>query len=278
MKMLTALSFASLAATAVFATACAGRHNAQQTSPDENSDSYESSSASAQSSRLDQMIFSPVASSDPSAAANSVASASEWWPAGCATRSLDATPGIVHVHLNECTGPFGLVHWTGDIDVTFSAGSAAGTVHISAVSRNMTVNGKAVSWSREGDLTVSGSTRTIVGTGTWTRASVINPDETVVHNANFTVTLDTASKCRTLDGSATTKVGLRELDTTVTGYKVCRNGPDGSDGCPMSGVVTLHFKLVNKTYTITFDGSEQANISNGSASIEYPLVCVAGTK
>jgi hypothetical protein len=276
MKIHTALSLATLAAAAVLAGACAGRHDNQSASPDDNSDGYESSAASAQSSRLDQMIFSPVASNDPSAAANSVASASEWWPAGCATRSLDATPGIVHVHLNECTGPFGLVHWNGDIDITFTAG-AAGAVHASAVSRDMTVNGKAVAWSREGDITVSGSTRTVVGTSTWTRPSTINPDETVVHNSSWTVKIDVSTGCRTADGTASTKVGIREHDTTVSGYTVCRNGPDGSDGCP-TGTVSIHFKLSGKTYTITFDGSEEAKISNGTASIEYPLVCVAGTK
>jgi hypothetical protein len=277
MKILNALSLGSLVACSFLAFGCASKNNSSSSSNDPDSeDSYESAASSAQASRLDQMIISPVSSSDPATAANNLATASNWWPAGCATRTKDATPGVVHVHLSECTGPFGLEHWSGDITVTFSAG-AGGTLHAQAASDNMTVNGKSVVWSREADITISGSMRTVTGNGSWTRESTKFPGLSVVHTSSFTVVIDTtAPECRTLNGTAVTRVGDREVDATATDYKVCRNGPDGSDACP-TGVVTYHHKLSGKTITVTFDGSEQAKISNGTASIEYPLVCVAGT-
>jgi len=267
MKMLSALSLASLVTASFVVFGCAGKNNSSS-GPDDNSDSTESSASSAQSSRLDQMIFSPVASQDPATAANNLATASNWWPAGCATRTKDATPGVVHITLNECTGPFGLAHWSGNIDVTFSAG-AAGALHAQASSRNMTVNGHPVDWSREADITVSGSTKTATGTGSWTRPSTFDPAETVSHVTNFTTIID--SGCRDSSGTATTKVGDREVDATFTDYKVCRNA-DGSDGCP-TGTVVFHHKLSGKTYTVTFDGTNQAKVSGDKGSIEVALVC-----
>lgn len=271
MKIVTALSLGSLVTACSLVFGCAGKNAPAPASgaPDDNSDSAESSASSAQSSRLDQMIFSPVASNDPATAANNLANAAEWWPAGCASRSKDAkTSGLVHIHLNDCTGPFGLVHWSGDIDVVFSAG-AGGALHAQASSNNLTANGSPVVWSREADITVSGTMRTATGTGTWVRKDRFGED--VTHVTDFTTTIDTVSKCRSSTGTATTKVGAREVDATFTDYEVCREA-DGSDGCP-SGMVSFKHKLSGKTITVTFDGSAQAKISNGSASIEYPLVC-----
>jgi hypothetical protein len=236
----------------------------------ETADGNEAEASSAQVSRMEEAIFSPVSATDPAAAASNIASAN-WWPAGCVTRQKDATnPTVVHIHLNDCTGPFGLVHHTGDITVTFSK-NASGGLHAQAASSNMTVNGKPVTYSRDADIVVSGTTRTVTSTGAWTRVNA--KGETVSHTGSYTTDIDTVAKCRTTNGTATTMVGSREVDSTVKDYKICRKA-DGTEGCP-DGTVTHTHAATGRTLTVTFDGSAQATITGPKGgSIEVNLVCI----
>jgi hypothetical protein len=235
----------------------------------ENADSQESSASSSQTSRFDEMLYAPVQAQEPEAAAGSVVAA-QWWPAGCATRSRDATnKAVVHVKLNDCTGPFGLVHHTGEITVTFSK-NADGSLRAQAASSNMTVNGKAVTYSADADITVSGALRTVKFNGAWTRENA--KGDTVSHTRQGTAVIDTAAKCRDVNGTATTRVGNREVDSTVKDYKICRKA-DGTDGCPSGEIVHTH-KGSGKAIKFDFDGSAQAKVTGPKGgSVEVALVC-----
>ena len=238
-------------------------------SSDENGDATEVSASSAQGSRFEEMIAAPITSQDPNVAAASLAAA-QWWPAGCATRSKDPTnPAVAHIHLSDCSGPFGLVHHTGDIIVTFSK-NADGSLHAQAASSNMTVNGRPVTYSRDADITVNGAERTVKANGAWTREN--RKGETVSHTANTTTEIDTTARCRTTNGTAVTKVDEREIDSTIKDYKVCRKA-DGSEGCP-SGVVTHTHKLSGNVVTVTFNGTATAELTGPKGGmVSVPLVC-----
>ena len=253
---------------AALTAACGSKDSTPASASDsDNADGVQAAGSNAQTSRIEEMLYSPVISSDPAEAASSLAAA-QWWPAGCATRAKDATPGVVHISLSNCTGPFGIRQHTGDITVTFSK-NADGSLHAQAASSNMTINGKAVTFSRSADITIAGTTRTVHSTGAWTRDS--GSGETVVHETDLTTVIDTAARCRTSNGTATTKVGLREVDSTIKDYKLCRN-VDGSEGCP-SGEVVHNHKLTGKTLTVDFDGSAQAKVTGPKGSVEVDLVC-----
>ena len=134
------LRIALVSAACLLAAACAKKSEGTI----EAADDTEAIASQTHVSRLDQMLYAPITSSSPTEAASSVAAA-QWWPAGCASRSRDATnPNVVHVHLNDCTGPFGLRHHSGDITIVFSA-NEDGSLHSQADSANMSVNGHAVS-------------------------------------------------------------------------------------------------------------------------------------
>lgn len=256
------------AVCAALSAACGSKEDSSTTAPDSDTqDGLQAVGSSAQTSRIEEMIYAPITSSDPADAASAVAAA-QWWPAGCATRTKDATPGIVHITLTNCTGPFGVKQHTGDITVTFTK-NADGTLHSQAASSNMTINGKPVTFSRSADITISGTTRTVHSTGAWTRDS--GSGETVAHTTDLTTVVDTAARCRTSNGTASTKVGLRGVDSTIRDYKLCRN-MDGSEGCP-SGQVTHVHKLSGKTVTVDFDGSSQAKVTGPKGSVQVQLVC-----
>jgi hypothetical protein len=220
---------------------------------------------------MDQMVLGGVGSQDPSQAATNVAAA-QWWPAGCATRTHDASkPNEVDIHLQDCTGPFGIVHHTGDITVTFSA-SGNGKLHAEAHSSNMTINGNPVTWSSQADITVDAAAKTITidFKGEWNRQNA--KGEPVNHQREGTTVIDVVARCRDTNGTTTTHAGAREVDGTIKDYKVCRKA-DGADGCP-SGEVDHVFKPSGKTITVTFDGSAEAKVTGPKGnSIEVPLVC-----
>ena len=270
MKIVNALPLASVVLASFVAFGCSSKSaTSPSTGSQEGDDSAEANASSAQASRIDQMILGPVSSADPTVAANNVAAATEWWPAGCATRKKDATnPAVVHVTLNDCSGPFGLLHWKGDITITFSK-SASGALHAEAASSDMTVNDKPVTYSRSADITIAGDLRNVVGNGAWTRVNA--KGETVSHTHSFTLAIDVKTGCRTANGSGTARVGVREIDATVTDYKVCRTAT--GDSCPTGTVVYTH-KASGKTLTVKFDGSDRATlVGDKGGSIEVPLIC-----
>lgn len=251
--------------------ACSSKSNAKQAGGNAAAgDDGDAVGSSAQASRIEEMLYSPVTTSDPAAAASSLAAA-QWWPAGCATRSKDpSNPSVVHIHLTSCTGPFGIRSHSGDITVVFSA-TAGGGLHAQATSSDMTINGHPVTFSRDADITVDGTTRTVHSTGAWTRVN--DGGETVSHTGDFVTVLDTAARCRTTNGTGITMVGSREIDASVRDYKLCRKA-DGTEGCP-SGEVTHVRKAKGDTVTIKFDGSAQAAVTGPRGeTVEVELVCL----
>lgn len=267
------LFIAALVVTSTLAVACGAKSTGSSSTADsnasDNGDATEAAGSAAQTSDLEQTLLGSVQSQDPAVAAGSVAAA-QWWPAGCATRTKDASnPAVVHVHLESCTGPFGIRQHTGDITVTFSK-NADGTLHAEAASANMTINGKAVTFSASRDISIASGIIDVKGHAAWTRVDAAG--ETVSHTTNVETKIDIAKRCRTSNGTATTLVGSREIDSNLENYEVCRN-QDGSDSCP-TGTITHTHKATGRTVSVSFDGSNQATITGPrGGTVEVTLVC-----
>lgn len=271
MRFSRSLAFA-VPFVAALAVGCASKSSTDSSGaadPD-GSDSTEASASAAQEGRIQEMLFSNVSSTDPELAAGSAAQ--QWWPAGCATRQRDATnKAVVHVTLNDCTGPFGLRQHSGDITITFSKG-ASGGLHAEATSSNMTVNGKPVTYAASADISFDANAKTITvnGNGAWTRVNA--KGDTVSHTRQGTTVVDLVKKCRDWNGSAVTKVASREVDSTAKDYTVCRKA-DGTEGCP-TGEITHTHKASGRTVIVDFDGSDEAKITGPKGnSVEVQLVC-----
>jgi hypothetical protein len=235
------------------------------------SDGNDASASAAQSTHLGNIVFTSVTSADPAKASDEVAGGpTALWPAGCLTREKDKTnPHVVHLTFKECTGPFGLVHLTGEETVTFGK-TPDGKLTASFTSENLMANGKPVQHSATADITVNGAERDVDWQGAWTRQNA--KGETVSHTSQLTIKVDTGTHCRVENGTAVTDVASREVDTKYENVKLCPN-TEGTEGCP-SGTVTHTGKKSGKTVTVEFDGSAQAAVTGpGGQTFHVPLVC-----
>jgi hypothetical protein len=224
-----------------------------------------------QAMHIGTIVFAAIAHADPDQAGDDLADKpTALWPAGCVTRTKDATnPRVVHLHFDHCTGPFGLVKLTGDEVVTFDK-AADGQLSATFASENLVANGKPVTHSAVAEITIAGGERTVAWQGAWTRVN--GKGITVSHTSDLTIKVDAATRCRVENGTAVTMVGEREVDTKLADVKLCPNA-DGAEGCP-SGTITHTAKKSGKTVTIEFDGSDQATITGPKGnSFTADLVC-----
>jgi hypothetical protein len=237
-------------------------------------DGVQATSASSQSISLTNVVFDGVTVTDPGKAAAELAMPTALWPAGCVTRAKDPTnPDMVHVTFTDCTGPFGLVHIDGQEVVTLSPG-AAGALHVAITGENLTANGRPVTFSASADVTFPTPTaRSVVWQGSWTH--VDDAGDTVSHTSDLQIAVDLAAECRTSNGSATTTVASRQVDTTITDYMLCRDPANGTEGCP-SGTVTHIGRPSGRTVTVEFDDSSIAEVT-GPRGNTFPvdLVCTS---
>jgi hypothetical protein len=97
----------------------------------------------------------------------------------------------------------------------------------------------------------------------------------VAHTSDLQIMDDLATRCATSNGSALTTVAGREVDSSITGYELCRDPATGAVGCP-SGTVTHTGKLSGKTVTVRFDGSALADVTGpGGDSFAVAMACTA---
>jgi hypothetical protein len=165
------------------------------------------------------------------------------WASGCAKATQ--TGANVTITYTDCTGPHGLVHVSGELDVTIAVSGTTITAH--GTSSDMQINRANVVIDATATYAVSGTTKTLTvatnGSGTGPRGNEIE------HEGNYTITWDAASQCRTIAGDWRTDLGVRERSNAVS-LSRC------AGGCP-TGSVTHHF-LAGASLTVTFDGTATA--------------------
>jgi hypothetical protein len=272
-----ALSRSALAFSLVLAGAAVGCGNLGAESTDAAtlelaSDGNEAVMASDQATiDMTDATFDAGSAADAASAADALVTAAGDPIGGkCRTRAKDPSdPSTVIITLTHCTGRFGNKDVSGTEIVHFTMG-ADGVIHADFHSENLTVNGKPASHTATADITVSGTTRTIAWQGAWERTN--DKGLTVTHTSDLTIVVDTATRCRTRNGTAVTQVGAREITTEITDLQVCRD-ESGTPGCP-TGEVTHTNQANGKTLSVAFDGSNQAEVTTPKGvTFEKALVC-----
>lgn len=183
-----------------------------------------------------------------------------WNPTGCAT--VTQHDALVSITYNDCTGPRGLVHVTGTLDLAISI-STTGAITVHGTSPSLQVNRAELVIDATATYTTSGTGHTIAvqtsGSGTGPRG---NPVE---HQGTYTITWDPSSLCRSIDGHWQTDLGARERSNDVS-LQRC------GTGCP-TGTITHHF-TAGASITITLDGTATAKWSSSlGASGTTQLSC-----
>lgn len=165
-------------------------------------------------------------------------------PTGCATVTQTGT--TIKAIYNDCTGPRGLRHVSGEMDFSVSV-SLAGAITVHGTSVDLKVNDADLEVDATGTYTSSGTGHSLVvattGTGTGPRGM------TVDHEGNYTINWDSATQCHSIMGAWSTEIGARTRSNDVTLTRCAA-------GCP-TGTIT-HTFLRGQSMTITFDGTAQA--------------------
>lgn len=261
-----------------FAAGCVmqgGAENVDQATQLLSEDGAEAVSSSDQStSEMTDVTLEVTSMADPSAAADALlAVPADPTDASCRTRAKDPNdPATVIITLNDCTGRFGLHHVSGKEIVHFTMG-AAGVIHADFHSDGLTFDGRPASHTASADITVNGTERDVTWQGSWQRTNAKGAP--VSHTSDLTITVDTVARCRTRNGTAVTTVGNgvsdRVIDSKIENVQVCRDAA-GKPGCP-TGTVVHTGKANGRSITVTFDGTDTAEISGPRGTFERPLVC-----
>ena len=188
-------------------------------------------------------------------------------PAGCITTTWNANVAT-HV-FTSCTGPYGMATFDGTVTSTYVR--EVGKLTVTHEATNFAINGATVSGKRTVVYTRSGTVITRTRTGNWTGTTAKgNP---ISHAASFVATYDTAARCITRDGSATTSIGGRSFSRSIEGFKRCGIG---SLGCPESGTIVLTRTNASgsASLTIEFEGGRDVTITRPNGTeVQRQLAC-----
>jgi hypothetical protein len=196
------------------------------------------------------LVFSPVTAGSASEAAAQLESG----VSGCVGAARDRNDPAVLLRFYGCSGPFGLSDLNGTLRVAFSDASP---LHAEQ-SSSLTSNGQPVAYTASTDTTATGQTRSVGWVGTWDQ-------EHVATRGVLNLAVDARTRCATLRGDTTTRVGDRSVQLHMDGWSVCR--------CP-SGALDVTFQPSGVTATVSFDGTATAHITvSGETTRALTLEC-----
>jgi len=166
-------------------------------------------------------------------------------PADC--YSATAAGATVTYELNDCTGPFGYVHVTGTVEVTYRVGS--GGLGFDAETTDLAIDEATVSFTASGEITSEGDARTLTistdGTVTGRRGHVLT------RTGDYTSTWDPTTECLAIDGSWMTTVDEDTWTTTISGFEKC------GTSCPADGG-RIAWEGPRASLTVEYDGTNRA--------------------
>jgi hypothetical protein len=228
-------------------------------------DGTDASAAASQATDIDSQVFAAIDVTDPTAAAIEATSSPVTSPPACVTRSqLSATE--IEFTFNGCTGPFGLVALTGSETATFSEG-AGGALHIELASDGLMANGLPIVHAASADVTFDGALRHVDWHGGWTHTTVAG--RAVAQTNDFTLAIDTASSCVTIDGTSDTTVDARGVNLSFSSLKLCGFA---TGACP-SGSVAITGENRPGVLTLSYDGSGDVAVTAGALDFSVHVAC-----
>lgn len=190
-----------------------------------------------------------TAATDAQVAAKIAANVALRWPSGCAVAT--ATGATVAITYTNCTGPRGLLHVTGELDLTVNV-ALTGVVSVHGTSTGLSVNNATLDIDTDATYGVTGTMHTLTvktnGTGTGPRGNTID------HNGDYTIAWDTGSQCGSIAGQWSTAIGTASRSNEVNLMRCAGSCPSGT---------IAHKFLGGGSLTLTFDGS---NVATWSAS------------
>lgn len=180
--------------------------------------------------------------------------------------AVDVAGNVVTYTLDHCTGPWGAADLTGAEIVTFSPGDGPGSIYFEMQSVGLKANGVDVEHHVDVFVTLEETGKRILWQGGFSGTSA--KGKAFSNESDLDLFLG-EDGCARLSGTASSKVGLREVELDFLGIERC--GPAGT--CP-NGVIEATGKLSGVTISLLFDGTQTllARGENGG-ELEGQLKC-----
>jgi hypothetical protein len=186
-------------------------------------------------------------------------------PAGCLVVTDDPAQKKASYKFNDCTGPYRLVHITGEIDVSYSS-TAANQLTLSFSATGLRVNRSTVDWTATANITANGTARDMVWDGKF--------NGTTAHGRAFQRTNHKEYKwtdgkeCLSVAGSSDGTVTGHELKTDVINFSVCKGG------CPEAGSeIKVTDVTANKVYDVKWNAGDATYTGPDGKSVSYTPLC-----
>ena len=186
------------------------------------------------------------------------------WPSTC--RTIETNGNAITVTYNDCTGPRGLLHVSGQLVLTVHV-RLDGTILVHGTSGNLTVNDAHLVVDVDAVYTTSRTSHTLAVT---TSGSAVGPrGNELDHAGDYTIAWDSASQCGWLSGSWATEAtidGRTASRSTTVDLRRCVGS------CPV-GTIDRTYRN-GTTLTVTFDGTATAQWQTSTGrSGTTTLVC-----
>jgi len=185
-------------------------------------------------------------------------------PSGCLSTSLDEANKTVTYTFNDCTGPHGLLHITGEVKVGYDI-KDANTLDLNITGTDLQVNRAKVDWSATDHITRAGAVYTAVWHGQVSGTTYRGRDFSRTNDR--VVVWDTAAQCVTINGTSEGDITNRSLKTEVKNLQKCA-------GECASGEVTITNEESDSTLSISLDGEGAATFTGPRGnSVTVSLAC-----
>jgi hypothetical protein len=173
-------------------------------------------------------------------------------PAGCVTGSPSGSSASFT--FNGCSGPWGLLHVSGMVNVSWSSNGPGG-LQVKYAAENLQVNGATLSsWSGTAAVTGSGSSRTMAWSANLSGTTADGRSFSRTNNKSFNWTAGTG--CLGESGTSNGNITGIPLEISVGQYQRC------AGGCPAAGgEITVEDTGTGESLAIKYSGGSSAQVT-----------------
>jgi hypothetical protein len=175
-------------------------------------------------------------------------------PAGCLTVNADIATRTITYAFSDCTGPYGLVHLTGTVDVVWSS-SGSTNLQLAFSAQDFQINSATVTtWNATAVITANGDARDMTWAASLSGTTGHGRAFNRTNNKDIKWTVGTP--CLAISGSSQGDVTGLNLLTTITNYQRC------VDSCPQAGSeINVKDVTDGKSIDLTYLGGQSAQFT-----------------